>query len=67
MDPAPRPSRLPFRRPTFIELVQVAIVFACWIGGVVLRFEPEPYAYLGGGLILLGFFLLVAFARHRGR
>jgi drug/metabolite transporter (DMT)-like permease len=68
VDPEPPPpSRLPFRRPTLLELVQLAIVLACWVVGVVLRFEPEPYSYLGGGLILLGVLLLAVFARRRAR
>jgi drug/metabolite transporter (DMT)-like permease len=67
VDPEPPRSRLPFRRPTFIELVQIAIVLACWIGGIVLRFQPQPYALVGGGLILLGVLLLAVFAKRRGR
>jgi len=40
-------------------------VLACVIGGVVLRFQPQPYALVGGGLILLGFLLFAVIAKRR--
>jgi hypothetical protein len=41
-----------------VEVAQVAIVLACWIAGAILRFSPMPARAVGGGLLLVGFFLL---------
>jgi hypothetical protein len=51
-----------------VEVAQVAIVLACWIAGAILRFCPMPARALGGGLLVLGFFLLAWwFQRSRNR
>jgi predicted MFS family arabinose efflux permease len=51
-------------RVRVVEVVQVAIVLACWIAGAVLRFQPMPARAVGGGLLIAGFVLLAWWARR---
>ena len=49
-----------------LDVVKLAIVAACWIVGLVLRFQPMPARVVGGGLLIAGT-LLLAFWAHRER
>jgi len=49
-----------------VQAFQVATVLACWIAGIILRFQPMPERVVGGGLLIAGF-LLLAFWVQRSR
>lgn len=55
----------PAHRSRIPDLLKVAVVLAVWAAGIVLRFQPRPASFVGGGLLIAGVFLLAYWARRR--
>ena len=49
------------------DVIRLAVVIGCVVGGIILRFQPMPTSILGGGLIVLGVVLLAYWAKQPPR